>query len=174
MLGFIALAGFGLTIPAANWLIGHVGTVCIPEGPCLIPIGFGLMAPSGVMMIGLALVLRDAVHSTLGWRWAALAVVVGAILSGLVAPPSLALASGCAFLFSELADQFVYAPLRLKHLPLAVIASGAVGAIVDSAMFLWLAFGSLDHLAGQVVGKAYAVALVAILFQIRRMAVSQT
>jgi hypothetical protein len=29
--------------------------------------------------------------------------------------------------------------------------------VVDSAAFLWLAFGSLDFLAGQVVGKAWAV-----------------
>jgi hypothetical protein len=27
-----------LTIPAANWLIGHVGTTCVPDGPCLIPV----------------------------------------------------------------------------------------------------------------------------------------
>jgi len=45
---------FALTIPTANWLIGNVGTVCIPDGPCLIPVGFGLMAPSGVLMIGVA------------------------------------------------------------------------------------------------------------------------
>ncbi len=41
------------TIPAANWLIGNVGTTCVPNGPCLIPVGFGLMAPSGVLMVGL-------------------------------------------------------------------------------------------------------------------------
>ncbi len=32
-------------------------------------------------------------------------------------------------------------------------ARWVVGAIVDSALFLWLAFGGLDFLAGQVVGK---------------------
>jgi hypothetical protein len=58
--GYIAATGYALTIPAANWMIGNVGTFCVPDGPCLIPLGFGLMAPSGVLMIGLALVLRDA------------------------------------------------------------------------------------------------------------------
>ena len=40
---------------------------------------------------------------------------------------------------------------------LAVAASGAVGLVVDSLVFLYLAFGSLDFLAGQVVGKAWMV-----------------
>jgi hypothetical protein len=32
-----------------------------------------------------------------------------------------------------------------------------VGAVIDSAVFLWLAFGSLDFLLGQVIGKAWMV-----------------
>lgn len=159
MIGYIALAGFTLTIPAANWLIGNVGTVCVPDGPCLIPVAPGLMAPSGVLMIGLALVLRDAVHEYLGARWAMVAIVTGAALSSAVAPPALVLASGLAFLLSESADMAVYAPLRSRRLWLAVLASGIAGAIVDSALFLWLAFGSLDYISGQVVGKVWLSAL---------------
>src|SRR3954468_10522108 len=60
--GVIFLVAFGLTIPAANWLIGNLGTVCAPNGPCLIPVAPHLMAPSGVLMIGIALVLRDLVQ----------------------------------------------------------------------------------------------------------------
>jgi len=155
MIGYALLAGFIATIPAANWMIGHVGT-CIPNGPCLIPVGFGLEAPSGVLMIGIALVLRDLVHREMGWRIAMLGIVVGAALSSLLAPPSLVLASGVAFLLSEIADLLVYAPLARRQLVLAVIASGIVGAIVDSALFLLIAFGSLNFLAGQVVGKMWA------------------
>jgi hypothetical protein len=33
------------------------------------------------------------------------------------------------------------------------------GLVVDSIVFLWLAFGSLDFLAGQIVGKAWMVLL---------------
>jgi hypothetical protein len=40
-----------------------------------------------------------------------------------------------------------------------VIASSIVGLIVDSILFLWLAFGSLDFLSGQIVGKAWMVLL---------------
>jgi hypothetical protein len=34
-----------------------------------------------------------------------------------------------------------------------------VGLIADSILFLWLAFGSLDFLAGQIVGKLWMVVL---------------
>ena len=157
--GVLALIGFGLCIPAANWLIGHVGTFCVPHGPCLVPVAPGLMAPSGVLMIGLALVLRDLVQRRLGVGYAAAAVLAGAALSGLVAPPALVVASAAAFLLSELADLAVFTPLQKRGLVLAVAASGVVGLVVDSVVFLWLAFGSLAFLAGQVVGKAWMVVL---------------
>lgn len=175
MIGYVALALYAATIPAANWMIGNVGTVCVPNGPCLIPVGFGLMAPSGVLMIGAALVLRDAVHSTLGWRWALAAIAVGAVLSGVISPAALVVASVTAFLLSELADLAVYAPLRRRNLPLAVLASGLVGATIDSAAFLWLAFGSLDLLAGQVVGKvAMTIVAAGVLAAIPRAAVGKS
>ena len=59
--GLAYFCAFILTIPVANWMIGSLGAVCPPKSPCLIPVGFDLMAPSGVLMIGLALVLRDLV-----------------------------------------------------------------------------------------------------------------
>jgi queuosine precursor transporter len=157
--GVILLVLFGLTIPAANWLIGHAGTVCAPNGPCLVPVAPGLMAPSGVTMIGIALVLRDLTQRRLGVAVSVLAIVAGAALSALLAPPSLVIASAAAFLLSEGADLLVYTPLARARLVLAVIASSVVGLVVDSIVFLWLAFGSLDFLAGQVVGKVWMVLL---------------
>lgn len=149
------------TIPAANWLIGNVGTMCIPNGPCLIPVAPGLMAPSGVIMIGAALVLRDAVQQLHGIRWALIAIACGVVLSVLVAPPALVVASAVAFGIAELLDLGVYTPLRKRNLSLAVLASGVVGAAADSAIFLWLAFGSLDFIAGQLVGKLWMTAIAA-------------
>jgi len=153
---YVVLAAFLACIPAANWLIGNVGTKCVPNGPCLVPVGFGLLAPSGVLVVGLALVLRDMLHERLGSAWTVGAIVVGAALSALIAPTALVVASGTAFLLSEAADMAVYTPLRERRLGLAVLASGVVGSIVDSAVFLWLAFGSLQYLDGQVVGKLWA------------------
>lgn len=161
MRALVAIA-FLATIPAANWLIGNAGTTCVPNGPCLIPVWPGILAPSGVLMIGLALVLRDAVHEFLGVRWALSLIIAGAALSGTFAPATLALASGVAFLLSELADLGVYAPLRRRGLVLALTASSLVGAVVDSAVFLLIAFGSLAYLPGQVIGKAWMVCLAAI------------
>ena len=89
-------------------------------------------------------------------QWPAAAVVVLG-LSVLIAPPSLVLASGGAFLLSEFADFAVYTPLQRRGLVLAVLASSLAGLVVDSLVFLLLAFGSLEFLAGQVVGKAWAV-----------------
>jgi uncharacterized PurR-regulated membrane protein YhhQ (DUF165 family) len=153
--GYLYLIGFGLCIPLANWMIGNVGTVCVPDGPCLIPVAPGLMAPSGVLMIGLALVLRDLVQRRLGLRWVSAAIIAGAALSGLVAPPALVVASAVAFLLSEFADLTVYTPLQERRLVLAVLASSLVGLVVDSVVFLYLAFGSLEFLAGQVAGKSW-------------------
>lgn len=161
MKGIIAFIGFLACLPAANWLIGHAGTECIPHGPCLVPVGFGLSAPSGVLVVGAALVLRDLVHQRLGAAWAFAAIAVGGAVSFAISVPALAVASTTAFLLSEVADLLIYVPLRKRHLPAAVAASGLAGAVVDSALFLALAFGSLDLLAGQVVGKLYASAVVA-------------
>lgn len=155
--GLVFLVLFGLTIPAANWLIGNAGMVCVPGGPCLIPVAPGILAPSGVLMIGIALVLRDLVQRRLGLGVSALAVLAGAALSALLAPPSLVLASAVAFLLSEFADLAVYTPLARRRLVAAVVASSLVGLVVDSMVFLWLAFGSLEFLPGQIIGKAWMV-----------------
>lgn len=160
--GFLFLAAFAACIPLANWMIGNVGTFCVPNGPCLIPVAPGLSgkaitAPSGVLMIGFALVLRDLVQRRLGAVYALGAIGVGAVISGLIAPPALVVASVAAFLFSELADFAVYTPLQKRGLVRAVFASSAVGLVVDSVVFLTLAFGSLDYLGGQIIGKAWAI-----------------
>lgn len=157
--GFFFLAAFIACIPIANWMIGNVGTFCVPNGPCLIPVAPDLKAPSGVLIIGLALVLRDLVQRRLGRLWVLGAIVVGAALSGLVAPAALVTASVVAFLLSELADFAVYTPLQERRLITAVVLSSAVGLIIDSIVFLQLAFGNLDYVAGQIVGKSWMVLL---------------
>lgn len=157
--GLVCLALFTLTIPVANWLIGNIGTVCVPNGPCLIPVAPGISAPSGVLMIGLALVLRDLVQRRLGVRVTLVAIVIGTALSASIAPASIVVASAAAFFLSELADFAVYTPLQRRNLVTAVFASSVVGLVVDSMIFLWLAFGSFKYLDGQIIGKAWMVLL---------------
>ena len=155
--GSLFLAGFIACVPAANWLIGNLGTTCVPDGPCLIPVAPGIMAPSGVVMIGLALVLRDLVQRRLGVNFAVIGIVIGAAISALIVPPALVIASAAAFLLSEIADLAVFTPLHKRGLIRAVFVSSIVGLVVDSLLFLWLAFGSLEFLPGQILGKAWMV-----------------
>jgi uncharacterized PurR-regulated membrane protein YhhQ (DUF165 family) len=163
----IPLAGYVATIFLANLSLQYLGW-CAPGGPCVLPVGPGLWAPSGVLWAGLAFTLRDLVQEQLGRTWTIAAIGIGAALSALVSP-QFALASGVAFLLSELADFAVYTPLRLRHWLLAVALSNTVGLIADSLLFLWIAFGSLDFLAGQIVGKLWMTLLaVALLWTWRR------
>lgn len=157
--GFIFLAAFVACIPIANFMIQHVGTECVPDGPCLVPVAPGLTAPSGVLMVGFALVLRDLLQRRLGLWWSVAAILLGAILSAGFAPPALVVASATAFLLSEISDLVVFTPLQRRGLIRAAMASSGVGLVVDSVVFLSLAFGSLQFLPGQVIGKALMVLL---------------
>lgn len=160
-IGFVTVCCYISTVFLANWAIETFGIVSV---------GFGLSAPAGVYFAGLAFTLRDITHDTLGRRWVLTAIIAGALLSTIVSP-QFALASGAAFLLSELFDFAVYAPLRERHWMGAVIASNIVGLVADSILFLWLAFGSLAFLEGQVVGKAWmtVLAVPVLMFWRRRL-----
>lgn len=160
IVGLVAFTGYVLAIVIANAAIALFG---------MVPVGFGFVAPAGVYVAGLVFSLRDALQETLGRGWVVAAIVIGAVIAAALGP-HLALASGMAFLFSELADFGIYTPLRQRSRLSAVIASNTVGVAVDSALFLWLAFGSLQFLAGQIVGKLWMTALtVAIICAWRRL-----
>lgn len=160
VIGWACFAGFVGSIWVANWLVSHYGVV---------DVGFGLKAPAAVFVVGLAFTLRDVVQRVLGVPAVLLAIIVGAALS-LIVSPTFALASGAAFLISETLDLAVYTPLERRGLLLAVGASNVVGLVADSIVFLALAFGSLEFLPGQVLGKAYMTALaLLILLPVRRV-----
>jgi uncharacterized PurR-regulated membrane protein YhhQ (DUF165 family) len=158
--GIAACAGYIGTIFAANWAIQRYG---------IVPVGFGWDAPAGVFAAGLAFTFRDLTHEWLGRSWVIVAILVGAALSWFVSP-TFAAASATAFLLSEVADFAVYARLRARRWLGAVALSNSVGLTVDSAVFLWLAFGSLAFIPGQMLAKAYmtAGAVVALWFLRRR------
>ena len=137
------------TVVAANLLVTHYG---------VIPVGFGLLAPAGVLVVGLAFTLRDLLQEAGGKRWVLAAIAVGALVSLGLDTGRIALASAAAFALSELLDLAVYTPLRKRNWLGAVAASGIVGLLVDSYVFLVIAFGSLEFFAGQVVGKALVLA----------------
>ena len=173
--GGVFLLGYIATIFIANWSLQNLGT-CSGQGPCTVPVWPGIAAPSGVLWAGLAFTLRDLVQEYLGRTATVVAIVAGAVLSALITDRTIPgallplwLASGTAFLVSELADFAVYTPLRKRSWLGAVLASNVVGFVADSALFLTLAFGSLDFLAGQLIGKGWMTLLaILVLWLIRQ------
>lgn len=157
-IGSATLLAYVGTVIAANWAVHHYG---------IVPVGFGLLAPAGVYFVGLAFTLRDITQETLGRAAVLAAIAAGALASYFVSDGKLAVASAVAFGFSELADFAVYTPLRERGWLRAVVLSNVVGLAVDSVLFLWIAFGSLAFLQGQLVGKALmtgaAVAVLAVI-----------
>lgn len=135
----IAALAYVATILGTNVAFAHAGPV---------PLTFAIA--------GLALVTRDWAHEVCG-RWRTLGLVgIGAVLSAAAASPAIALASGLAFLVAETLDLLVYDALRRWSRVAGVLASGVVGAVVDSLVFLSVAFGSLAFLQAQVTGKLAA------------------
>jgi len=157
--GWVFFAAFVASVPLANWFIGNVGTTCIPNGPCLVPVAPGIEAPSGVLVVGFALVIRDLLQRRLGVKWSVAAILMGTLLSATFADGALVVASATAFLLSEFADLVIYTPLQRRRLIAAVILSSIAGLFIDSVAFLYLAFGDLSFLAGQVLGKTWMVIL---------------
>ncbi|MFD3535207.1 VUT family protein [Streptomyces sp. NPDC058664] len=156
--GVATLTAYIATIPAANLAVTHFGAV---------PVGFGQVAPAGVYVIGLALVLRDIAREAAGRTAALVAIAVGTLLSLWLADPGFALASAAAFAVAETMDFAVYEPLRQRGLLIAMLASNAVGLLADSLIFLKLAFDSYAYLPGQILGKTWmtlaAIAVIAVI-----------
>jgi uncharacterized PurR-regulated membrane protein YhhQ (DUF165 family) len=146
------------TIPLANWFINNVGSVNFPNAPHTIPVGFGYDAPSGVLLIGIALFMRDLLQEATNRKTVLIAIACGLPLSFIVGA-NVALASVVAFGFGELADFAVYDRLRKQSRNLAMILSGIIGGVIDSMLFLWIAFGSITFWQGQVIGKTFMTLL---------------
>jgi uncharacterized PurR-regulated membrane protein YhhQ (DUF165 family) len=140
------MIGYLLSVVAAN-----IASVHWP------PFVFGgLLVPAGTVFAGTSLTLRDLVHDTLGGRGVAAGIGAGAGLSAVLASPQIAVASVVAFTASEIVDALIYTRLRRRTRLGAVAASNAVGLVVDSALFVPLAFGSFAAVPGQIVGKTAA------------------
>lgn len=167
MIGLAAAAAYILAVYLANLAVARLGVVAV---------GFGLAAPSGVYLAGVSLGLRDVVQDALGRVVVVGCIVVGAGLSYLLGADavipgghaSIAVASGVAFLASELLDMGVYTPMRERSWLGAVAASNTAGAVADSVVFLWLAYGGFAFLRGQVVGKLWVTAATLVVLYLIR------
>jgi hypothetical protein len=103
----------------------------------------------GFFFIGLDLTLRDKLHEQ--WRGDRLflkmanLIVWGGLLSVLVQPAAgdVAIASCLTFILSSAADAWMYTRMRHRGKALARYSSNIVGALVDSMVFIPMAFGVL-------------------------------
>jgi uncharacterized PurR-regulated membrane protein YhhQ (DUF165 family) len=173
-IGWACLAGFIACIFLANYAIQHWGTVPFPGGPHTVTI-LWWTAPSGVLFVGLSFGLRDFAQRLIGKAWVIpVAILLGAFLSYFVAP-SLAWASAAAFFASETLDWAVFTKVADSgRLSLAVILSNTVGSAIDTLIFLWLAFESLDFFWGQFWLKMLMVLpILAIVVPMRRLSRAQ-
>jgi uncharacterized PurR-regulated membrane protein YhhQ (DUF165 family) len=149
----------------ANWLAANF----------TVPVGFGYRAPGGVFCIGAVLVLRDWMQQLRGLRWTMPLVYIAGLLSWLIGDlagwtdvQKIAVASVVAFTIGETMEAVVFTPIRRRSLTTGVALSGTVGSAIDSALFLWIAFGSLAYFTGQFIGKTEMVAIGTLLTLARR------
>ncbi len=162
LLSAVLALGLLSTVVGANWLVSTFG---------VIPAGFGLMVPAGTYAAGLALGLRDGLDRLGGFTWVLPTIALGVVLSVVLASPGIAVASAAAFALGELTDLFVWRRLRRSGWRRALVASNAVGAVVDTCVFLPLAGIPLTmtNVGGQVLVKAvYVTASILVLVEIAR------
>ena len=165
----VAFAVYVAAIVLSNYLITHVG-IPVGHGTHLTPVGFGLLAPSGVWAAAVSFPARD-VTQRLGGRWLGVAaILIGAAVSYWISSPVIAVASGVTYLCSEGADMAVYTPLQRRWFVPAVFASGCVAIVVDSVLFLHLAgLYSTPALEGLVLGKFWVIlAAIPVAWLLRR------
>jgi queuosine precursor transporter len=151
---FLAASYLALVI-LANWLASKY----------VISVGFGRVAPAGVLCIGAVLVLRDWLQQLRGLLWTMPLVYLAGLASwgigdaaGWTKLEKIAVASVIAFTVSETVEAVVFTPLRNRSLTLGVALSGTVGNAIDSWLFLQLAFGSQAFFLGQFIGKGEMIA----------------
>ncbi len=170
ILGITCFIIFLSMIPLAGYSLLHFGTICNPNGPCLIPVWFYplIYAPSGVLFAGLALVFRDLLQRCLGLYISLFAVILGTVISYMYVSPEIAIAGSMAYLISELSDTIVYTCLQRYNLILAIFISSSLGSILDSVIFLHLAFHNYEFILGQIIGKTWMVLIAIILIKLSR------
>lgn len=145
------LSGFS-TAPLLIYLVGIVAANLLASafGPAATPyIAFTL--------IGLDLSLRDLLQLTMKPWQMFLLIVVGGVLSYVAVPESgsIAVASAVAFTAASAVDWTVFSLVRGTWL-LRANVSNAVGAVVDSTVFVTMAFGLLPEAIFLQIGAKIA------------------
>lgn len=154
------IGAFLASIAAANLLTAHFAAAGHPE----------VTAYAAFALLPLGFVTRDRLHD--GWRgWRAAkmgALIAGGALISYAANPdarSIAIASCVAFAVAESLDALVFERLRGQHWLVRANTSNVVASVVDSCVFIALAFpGFLVNVAfQQMCAKASGGLLLSLL-----------
>ena len=114
-----------LTIPLVNLYFAYMPFIQLPDG--------GQWAPVSIVT-GLILVFRDFAQREIG-HYVLIALAIGLAITVAMAGPEIALASGTAFLVSELVDWAVYTFTK-RPLSQRIMLSSLLAAPIDTAVFL--------------------------------------
>ena len=150
------IAAMALVIVLSNWAVQYPINAWLTWGAFTYPLVF-LVCDLTNRALGPAAARRVA--------WAGFAVAVAA--SGLLAPWRIALASGSAFIVSQLMDVLVFNRWRRATWWKAPLIGSLVASVIDTGVFFFLAFAGSGlnwlQLAGGdlTVKAAMAVALLA-------------
>lgn len=141
-----------------RWLTVYVGAVVAANASVML---FGPVSTpvNAFLLVAFSLTARDALHE----RWIGRGLVVrmggliafGGAISCLFGAGRIAFASVVAFAVSETVDAVVYHCLRRRSRYVAMVASNGAASVVDSALFVGIAFGAMPLVAVlQIAAKA--------------------
>ena len=139
----------------ASIIVANIAFSTLP----MIDLPYDQHIPPGTFLVGFIFVLRDFAQREIGNK-VYVAMLIGVILSYIMADPFVALASAIAFGLSEVIDALVYTYTN-KPMKDRVLLSSAVSTPVDSAVFLlMLGFFSWFGFVVMIVTKMIGAVIV--------------
>jgi uncharacterized PurR-regulated membrane protein YhhQ (DUF165 family) len=143
-----------ILIPLVNWAFSWTPLFELPDG--------GKWSPFS-LVVGLILVFRDFSQREIG-HYIFVPLAIGVAISFVMAPPEIALASGLAFLVSELVDWAIYTFTK-RPLSQRVLISSTAAVPVDSAIYLAGASAVVPGIfTGWMLGSMIASKMIGALF----------
>lgn len=151
-------------IPLVNWLFAYTPALQITSEIAFNPLS---------LLVGLVFIARDFAQRAIG-HYIAFAMMLALALTLKLAGPALALASGAAFLISEIADWAVYTFTR-RPFSERVLISTLIAAPIDTFAFLYGASFSnvgdealsLGNAFSWIAGKFLAAIIIFVLIRQR-------
>lgn len=138
------------TVVLVNVLFSIIPPISLPNG---------VVWPPASIIVGFIFVIRDYVQREVG-HWVLPAMIVGAVISGLMVEKEIAFASICAFFFGEMVEWFIYT-ITKRPFSERMFWSCAISTPVDSLIFLaMLGFFSWEGILIMTTSKMAGVLAV--------------